>query len=73
MAAGLKTIIALSFVSLPALRPALLTFFPDPRHWLPPRHSLLRSLAQLLAINCRRDLRCRPVAQLDMFAMCQPR
>ena len=87
MAAGLKTIIALSFVRFtlptPFPRPLRLPLslstelppdpLPGPRHWLPPRHPLLRPLPQLPDPARRSDLRNRPFAKLDMREMCESR
>lgn len=80
MTAGLKTIIALSFVSLACsccedgdTNRRSLRLDVDPRHWLPPGHSLLSALAQFPASRRCRNL-CRSAAsQLDLLAMCESR
>lgn len=75
MAAGLKTIIALSFVrkfchSYPEL---MLTEALGSCRWLPPRHPLCRTLPQLLDPRRRRNLRACAPTELDMRKMCEPR
>lgn len=81
MAAGLKTIIALSFVCLtvndqsPHLSPfvCLPNFDLGPSHRLPPRYPILRPLSQLPHLTRRRNIRMRPLAELDMPTMRQSR
>ena len=84
MAAGLKTIIALSFVRPPIAHfpttppPTIhtpLTHLPHlgPRHRLPPRDPLLRSVAQLPPAPRRRHLRGRAAAKLDLRPVREPR
>jgi hypothetical protein len=54
-AAGLKTIIALSFVCLPlshAPVTSYLTLPLGPRHWVPPRHPVRRSIQELPHSSC---------------------
>lgn len=78
--AGLKTIIALSFVRSPFssyfLRPSMnrsLTPGLGPCHRFPPRHPLLRAMAQLPSSARRRDLCHCAIAQLDMRALRESR
>lgn len=74
MAAGLKTIIALSFVwnSPPSNLALALTAIPGPRHRLPPCYSLRCTLPQLPhSSRCRYLCTCT-TAELDMRAMCEP-
>ena len=75
MTAGLKTIIALSFVRpspVHHLSPTTLTQLSGPRHRFPPRHPLFSLMAQLSAAARRRNLRLRPSSQLDLQPLRQP-
>ena len=68
MAAGLKTIIALSFVINPPFYSDLepTNTVPGPRHWLPPRNPLFRPLEPIPPSPRRSYLRPRAAAQLPL-------
>lgn len=76
--AGLKTIIALSFVCDYSSchhfsYSRVLTRVTGSRNRLPPRHPLLGSMAQLPSPPSRRNLRYRSRAKLDMRPSCESR
>lgn len=77
MAAGLKTIISLSFVRfvspLWGCPPLTLLTPPGPRPRHSPRNPLVRALPPVPAPPGRRYLRYRTFAELDMWTMRQPR
>lgn len=75
MAAGLKTIIALSFVwlSLPKYVLSRSNPLTGPRHRLSPSHPFFSAVSQLSTINRRRNLRYCTLTQLDMWKMRQSR
>ena len=87
MAAGLKTIIALSFVCFDVffllsppiyilgywLRLTTNPLFLGSRHRIPPRHPVLCPLPQLPHSAGRSHLRTRTIAELDMREMCESR
>jgi len=79
--AGLKTIIALSFV---CYSPRLCNIFPlvsascsrtraGLGHRLPPRHPLRRPLQAVPNLARRRNLRNRPTTELDLWESSEPR
>lgn len=76
MAAGLKTIIVLSFVrSVPfhALSYIRLANSPHPHadtcHWVPSRNTFLRTLQELSPTSRRRNLRSRAPTERHLWEM----
>lgn len=75
MAAGLKTIIALSFVRglYKRSRADLLMLWTGIGDRFPPRHPLRSALPQLPDTPRRRNIRARASTKLDMLKMRKPR